>query len=249
MRCSLVTQECPICSQPATKRCTTCKKVSYCSQEHQIEDWKNHKPNCLPYIVTDKTGVKILVLRRDVQKGEIILDEKPLFHIPEYNGTLIDSICAGCGLHMETENIKRCSICRWPVCGTECANSSIHQNFECKHFRSTNFKYKTDMMTISTLMLLQIRARTLKIEHPATWTALNELMTGAMYYHDEWTKANMAQITKFLKKTLPNVDERQRKIITADAKTLRAQQQIDRIEKQTNVTHVINLNLKIVTSP
>lgn len=41
MSCAL-----PSCSQPGTKTCSRCKKVSYCSKEHQREHWKVHKKVC-----------------------------------------------------------------------------------------------------------------------------------------------------------------------------------------------------------
>ncbi|OTF71754.1 programmed cell death protein 2-like protein, partial [Euroglyphus maynei] len=39
---------CPICGLHATKRCSQCLKVSYCSREHQIAHWKKggHKNKC-----------------------------------------------------------------------------------------------------------------------------------------------------------------------------------------------------------
>jgi hypothetical protein len=41
MRCGL-----PSCEAEATKRCTVCKAVSYCSLEHQRAHWKTHKVRC-----------------------------------------------------------------------------------------------------------------------------------------------------------------------------------------------------------
>ena len=36
----------PSCEAAATKRCTSCKAVSYCSREHQRADRKAHKAEC-----------------------------------------------------------------------------------------------------------------------------------------------------------------------------------------------------------
>jgi len=38
---------CKVCGKTKnTKRCTQCTKVLYCSKEHQVADWKNHKEFC-----------------------------------------------------------------------------------------------------------------------------------------------------------------------------------------------------------
>ena len=34
------------CTQPGTKRCAACNSVSYCSQDHQRQHWKEHKKVC-----------------------------------------------------------------------------------------------------------------------------------------------------------------------------------------------------------
>ena len=39
---------CPICSTLATKMCSGCRRVSYCSAEHQHAHWKIHKKQCSP---------------------------------------------------------------------------------------------------------------------------------------------------------------------------------------------------------
>lgn len=38
--------QCAVCSSPAPFQCARCKCVSYCSPEHQKEDWKGHKGAC-----------------------------------------------------------------------------------------------------------------------------------------------------------------------------------------------------------
>lgn len=38
---------CAICSETTKlKACGSCTQVWYCSKEHQVDDWKNHKPKC-----------------------------------------------------------------------------------------------------------------------------------------------------------------------------------------------------------
>uniref|UniRef100_A0A061SFL9 Mitochondrial splicing suppressor protein 51 n=1 Tax=Tetraselmis sp. GSL018 TaxID=582737 RepID=A0A061SFL9_9CHLO len=40
---------CNHCGKEASLRCSACRQVSYCCQEHQQADWKRHKPACLYY--------------------------------------------------------------------------------------------------------------------------------------------------------------------------------------------------------
>ena|SRR3990167_4984008 len=38
---------CYVCEAPATKRCSNCKSIFYCTQEHQHSDWARHKLDCV----------------------------------------------------------------------------------------------------------------------------------------------------------------------------------------------------------
>ena len=37
---------CAVCGKPASFICSRCKATPYCSAEHQVADWKNHKKRC-----------------------------------------------------------------------------------------------------------------------------------------------------------------------------------------------------------
>jgi pre-rRNA-processing protein TSR4 len=40
-------KRCAVCSQETMMRCSSCRKVFYCTREHQVEDWKaGHKETC-----------------------------------------------------------------------------------------------------------------------------------------------------------------------------------------------------------
>lgn len=52
-------QACTVCSAPTTNKCSSCKSVSYCSKDHQKEDWKNHKDFCRPFEVRDFLALKL----------------------------------------------------------------------------------------------------------------------------------------------------------------------------------------------
>lgn len=40
------TEECAFCNLDASKKCSRCKKVFYCSKQCQKNDWRNHKQTC-----------------------------------------------------------------------------------------------------------------------------------------------------------------------------------------------------------
>ena len=45
--CIVKLHMCPVCETRATKRCSGCKLVFYCSQEHQWQHWReSHRGNC-----------------------------------------------------------------------------------------------------------------------------------------------------------------------------------------------------------
>ena len=61
---------CHVCgSTQSLKRCAKCKTIFYCSREHQISDWKNHKVDCkarASHVPTcDLAGVKISSAKQD----------------------------------------------------------------------------------------------------------------------------------------------------------------------------------------
>ena len=41
-------KRCPMCGVLATKMCSRCRKMSYCSVAHQKAHWKTHKKDCVP---------------------------------------------------------------------------------------------------------------------------------------------------------------------------------------------------------
>jgi len=44
--------KCPVCETESRNRCTRCKKIFYCTVDHQKQDWKNHKATCTPFAST-----------------------------------------------------------------------------------------------------------------------------------------------------------------------------------------------------
>lgn len=45
-RCDIFFKSCPVCRKRATKACTGCDAISYCSKECQVENWPDHKKTC-----------------------------------------------------------------------------------------------------------------------------------------------------------------------------------------------------------
>jgi hypothetical protein len=58
--------KCIICQKVTERYCSQCKLVYYCSKEHQLQDWKNHRTYC-NYIYKNQqecgeNEVKILII-------------------------------------------------------------------------------------------------------------------------------------------------------------------------------------------
>ena len=69
---------CKIEPKEPLKSCV-CGKVSYCSKECQVKDWKAHKPSCPPFVIRESPGKgRGLFATRKIKEGQIIIDEYPL---------------------------------------------------------------------------------------------------------------------------------------------------------------------------
>ena len=72
---------CKVDPKEPLKSCV-CKKVSYCSKECQVKDWKNHKPSCPPYVIREAPGKgKGMFATRKIKEGQVILEEYPLITV------------------------------------------------------------------------------------------------------------------------------------------------------------------------
>lgn len=48
-----MTNSCAVCGVEASLKCAGCYNVTYCSKEHQVEDWKKiHRDQCTCYKVS-----------------------------------------------------------------------------------------------------------------------------------------------------------------------------------------------------
>jgi len=71
---------CQVCQKQASKQCSACKSVYYCSIECQKSDWKNHKKlACKSYKLGPIEGKGMgMIASRDIKIGELVLTEDPV---------------------------------------------------------------------------------------------------------------------------------------------------------------------------
>ena len=72
---------CKITPKESLKSCV-CGKVSYCSKDCQVKDWKAHKQSCPPYVIRESPGKgRGLFATRKIKAGQVILEEYPLMTV------------------------------------------------------------------------------------------------------------------------------------------------------------------------
>ena len=73
--------KCVVCQAPATNKCSKCDNVYYCSTEHQSEDWRTHKANCIPSNREAGTRIDLrnAVACKDIGKVTQLIDKHPQF--------------------------------------------------------------------------------------------------------------------------------------------------------------------------
>ncbi|KAK6626661.1 hypothetical protein RUM44_009137 [Polyplax serrata] len=124
-------EKCRICSMATPNRCTSCKKVAYCSREHQKEDWKNHKVNCRAFQIRSSLELgRFMEATRPIGSGEVLFSELPIVVGPGPEVT----VCLGC---YDPAPQERCPQCFWPVCSTSCpgVTDPDHHGTECVIFQ------------------------------------------------------------------------------------------------------------------
>lgn len=77
---SVVKSSCDFCKVTTLElKSCVCKKVSYCGQDCQKADWKNHKPSCPVFIIREAPGKGFGVFAtRKIKIGKKIMEELPL---------------------------------------------------------------------------------------------------------------------------------------------------------------------------
>ncbi|KAH8285494.1 hypothetical protein KR054_010014 [Drosophila jambulina] len=116
---------CHVCQEPTKNKCSNCHQVSYCSVQHQKQDWKTHKPGCHPFKIAHNEQLgRHLVATRTIKPYEIILKEAPLMRGP---AQISAPVCLGCLNAIEADDHIECSECGWPLCGPECKSLDEHK--------------------------------------------------------------------------------------------------------------------------
>ncbi|KAH8415968.1 hypothetical protein KR222_005424 [Zaprionus bogoriensis] len=120
---------CNVCAAPTKNNCSNCNQVSYCSVQHQKQDWKAHKAQCHPFkIAHNEVLGRHLVATRNIKPHEIVLKEAPLVRGP---AQISAPVCMGCLNSIEANDHISCEKCGWPLCGPECQSLAEHRA-ECQ---------------------------------------------------------------------------------------------------------------------
>lgn len=204
---SSVKNLCAVCDcELDLKACSACGQIFYCSVEHQKQNWKEHKGNCKPFrvsqrtyllpipeinyviqIVVDKKRCRFLEASREIKSGTIIFSENPLCIGPDWSCDLLETAgsfnCVGCFQPIRVFN-SHCPKCKWPVCTTECVglqNSKLH-DIECSLLKGgLGVKHESDYRAIRdyyrTDVLFALKCLLLQLKQPKKFEALMELQS------------------------------------------------------------------------
>ncbi|XP_030387377.1 SET domain-containing protein SmydA-8 [Scaptodrosophila lebanonensis] len=120
---------CNVCAAQTKNKCSNCNQVSYCSVQHQKQDWRQHKANCHPFKIAENELLgRHLIATRNIKPYEIILKEAPLVRGP---AQISAPVCLGCLNSIEPTDYIKCEMCGWPLCGKECKSLDEHKA-ECR---------------------------------------------------------------------------------------------------------------------
>lgn len=79
-------------------------------------------------VITNSQLGRHVVATRNVKRGEVILQERPLVRGPKL---VSEPMCLGCSVKLtlpaEFAPFYQCSGCRWPLCGPKCEKSPVHR--------------------------------------------------------------------------------------------------------------------------
>ena len=79
----------PACPNSASKKCSRCRAVFYCSKPCMADNWKSHKPDCKrsateDFVVQEMSGKgQGMIANKVFQPGDVILTEEPLIVIKD----------------------------------------------------------------------------------------------------------------------------------------------------------------------
>ncbi|XP_039450594.1 SET domain-containing protein SmydA-8-like isoform X1 [Culex pipiens pallens] len=247
---SLAPSKCALCGVEASLKCAGCKRVVYCSPEHQKKHWKRqHKNECAkPYeIVQHSENAKLarneevgrfFLATEAIPKDTILFTESPMvigpkWNLDEYEQRSAIVPCVGCFTDCQL-GVYRCDRCNWPVCKPDCpglVNANLHA-IECPILRfgggpkprddpeAVFDYYRYDAMLVLKCLALQIHNRPL-FDQMMQLESHYEARKGSQYYRDADDRTVQYLLKNFLA-PLKKQEEIQGKTVlpVADAKTL-----------------------------
>lgn len=198
-----ITKPCTICETATDKFCSGCKKVYYCTVEHQKSHRKVHKKDCFPAELKENSqfGGRCFLASRAIKQGELIFTDKALLTGPSGAENFFHPICLGCYRQVKGEGSKvyKCSTCGWPVCSKQCEDvrsqnihvirrmrritqliapllfqNAQHSQFECRIFSSNQIQpYFTKPVQYE--LINTLRSLLLMLIEPEKWKELAQL--------------------------------------------------------------------------
>eukprot|EP00088_Acartia_fossae_P039108 TRINITY_DN4068_c1_g1_i1.p1 TRINITY_DN4068_c1_g1~~TRINITY_DN4068_c1_g1_i1.p1 ORF type:complete len:520 (+),score=62.08 TRINITY_DN4068_c1_g1_i1:37-1596(+) len=127
-----------------------------------------------------------VILTKDVDQGEIILQDKPLVTGPARHS---DPVCISCYRPIDLNPKSQasedpeapvpyyaCPRCKWPMCSEECANSPRHKP-ECFYLFSSGCRINASDTDSLYDVIMILRCLYLKDHQPEDWKALCNLQT------------------------------------------------------------------------
>ncbi|CAL8111039.1 unnamed protein product [Orchesella dallaii] len=174
--------KCAVCSSFATKCCTGCRDIHYCSQEHQKQDWTRHKMQCSPFILKTSTVFgRHFVASRKLKGTSLILEELPAFCAPrgmvdDFETPLCLSCCSVIN-ELPIDQVGKCSKCGWPVCSLMCEKNDYHSKNECEIFFKSKLAFYPPGYSVYELykVIEVIRGLLIKDKKPETWKKIMDL--------------------------------------------------------------------------
>ncbi|EDS38871.1 conserved hypothetical protein [Culex quinquefasciatus] len=201
---SLAPSKCALCGVEASLKCAGCKRVVYCSPEHQKKHWKRqHKNECAkPYELARNEEVgRFFLATEAIPKDTILFTESPMvigpkWNLDEYEQRSAIVPCVGCFTDCQL-GVYRCDRCNWPVCKPDCpglVNANLHA-IECPILRfgggpkprddpeAVFDYYRYDAMLVLKCLALQIHNRPL-FDQMMQLESHYEARKGSQYYRD-----------------------------------------------------------------
>jgi len=135
---------------------------------------------CNYSIALDESKGRVLVAKKSIPQGELILHEKPLVH-----GLSRDSsvVCFGCYNSLDEDDPLTCPRCGLPICQESCQESLQHQP-ECEAFQGAENCKQLSMALLDDIpslldVIMIIRCLNLRQSDNDEWFKFNQLQASS----------------------------------------------------------------------